>query len=290
MDGTLAIAEQRGMEPQAANDAQLIRLWLHGRSPHTQRAYLSDVEQFLQYAGVDLVHVSLGLLQSYADSLAELADSTRNRKLSAVKSVLSFAHRIGYTPFNVGVPLRAPAVKNRLAERILAEAEVQRMIALELDTRNRVLLSLLYASGGRVSEVCALNWSDLAERETGGQVTLFGKGGKTRTVLLSPSTWSLLNSLRREDDTQAPVFPSRKRHGHLDPSQVNRIVRAAAQRAGVDRNVSPHWFRHAHASHALDRGCPIHLVQATLGHSSIATTGRYTHARPTESSSKYLAI
>ncbi len=85
------------------------------------------------------------------------------------------------------------------------------------------------------------------------------------------------------------MFRSR-RGGHLDPAQAWRIVRAAAERAGLDLPVSPHWLRHAHASHALDRGAPIHLVQATLGHASVATTGRYLHARPTDSSSRYLAV
>ncbi len=78
--------------------------------------------------------------------------------------------------------------------------------------------------------------------------------------------------------------------GGLSVRQVQYIVRQAARRADVDKNVSPHWMRHAHASHALDRGAAVHLVQATLGHSSVATTGRYLHARPTESSSKYLAV
>src|SRR2546428_5463414 len=82
-----------------------------------------------------------------------------------------------------------------------------------------------------------------------------------------------------------PVFSSRKQHGHLDRSQVLRIVQTAAKRAGVVGKVSPHWMRHAHASHTLDRGAPLHLVQATLGHSSVATTGRYLHARPTEAES-----
>jgi site-specific recombinase XerD len=67
-------------------------------------------------------------------------------------------------------------------------------------------------------------------------------------------------------------------------------VRAAARRAGIAVPVSPHWLRHAHASHALDRGAPIHLVQATLGHANINTTGRYLHARPTESSSGFLGL
>ncbi len=78
--------------------------------------------------------------------------------------------------------------------------------------------------------------------------------------------------------------------GPLSRTQVFRIVRAAAKRVGIDKDVSPHWLRHARASHALDRDAAVHLVQATLGHSSVATTGRYLHDRPTESSSKYLAV
>src|SRR5690606_21296856 len=108
-----------------------------------------------------------------------------------------------------------------------------------------------------------------------------------RTVLMPESVWKALMSLCGDEKDGHPVFRSRK-GGHLHESQVWRIVRRAAERAGIDKNVSSHWLRHAHASHALDRGAPIHLVQATLGHSSIATTGKYLHARPTESSGSYL--
>jgi integrase/recombinase XerD len=85
------------------------------------------------------------------------------------------------------------------------------------------------------------------------------------------------------------VFRSRK-GGHLDPSAVHRIVKAAANRAELPDHVSAHWLRHAYASHSLDRGAPIHLVQATLGHASVATIGRYLHARPTDSSARYLGV
>ena len=78
--------------------------------------------------------------------------------------------------------------------------------------------------------------------------------------------------------------------GHLDPSAVHRIVKAAAKRAGISAEASAHWLRHAHASHSLERGAPIHLVQATLGHASVATTGRYLHARPSDSSARYLGV
>jgi integrase/recombinase XerD len=71
---------------------------------------------------------------------------------------------------------------------------------------------------------------------------------------------------------------------------VERVVRAAAVRAGIVADVTPHWLRHSHVSHALDRGAPVHLVQQTVGHASLTTTTRYSHARPSESSGLYLAI
>lgn len=97
-------------------------------------------------------------------------------------------------------------------------------------------------------------------------------------MLLSATTCRELVTLRDAGVVDGPVFRSRKKGGHLDPAQVRKIVGAAAQRAGIAAQVSPHRLRHAHASHALDWGCPIHLVQATLGHASVATTGRYLHA------------
>ncbi len=148
---------------------------------------------------------------------------------------------------------------------------------------------MLYYSGSRVSEVCGLRWLDLQARDEQGQITVFSKGGKTRAVMLPVTVWAELMSLRGEAAADDPVFVSRNKGGAVSACQVMRVVRAAARRVGIEKNVSPHWLRRAHASHSLERGAPIHLVQATLGHSSVATTGRYLHARPTESSSKFLA-
>jgi integrase/recombinase XerD len=178
-------------------------------------------------------------------------------------------------------------MRETLADRILTESEVEQLLAAERHPRNRVILHLFYISGMRVSELAALRWSDLQERNEGRQVTVFGKGGKTRTVLLPLATWLMLVSTRGAAGDEQPVFPSR-RGGHLHPSQLLRIVQKAAKRAGIEKPVSPHWFRHSHASHALDRGAPIHLVQTTLGHASVATTSHYLHSRPKESSSTYL--
>jgi site-specific recombinase XerD len=276
--------------PSAADDdSRVVALWLHGRPVETQRAYRREGARFRAFVGTSLATVTLGDVQAYADTLVDLAPSSQGRALGAVKSLLAFAHRLGYLPFDVGRAVRVPSRRDSLAQRILSEAEVHRLLVLETDPRNRVLLRFLYASGVRVSEAVGVCWRDMTTRDEDGQVTVHGKGGKTRHILLPPPIWRELIALRGDAEPEAPLFRS-QRGGHLHPSQVLRIVKAAARRAGLSGAESPHWLRHAHASHALDRGAPIHLVQATLGHSSVATTGRYTHARPTDSSARYLAL
>jgi integrase/recombinase XerD len=164
------------------------------------------------------------------------------------------------------------------------------MIALESNPRNKLILKLLYGAGLRVSELCYLKWCDVKSSGESGQITVFGKGGKTRAVLLPVSLYRDIQNLRGDRSHDDSVFMSRKNHGHLDPSMVMRIVRAAAARVGIEQNVSPHWLRHCHASHSLDRGAPITLVQSTLGHSNVATTSKYLHARPNDSSARYLSV
>ena len=295
MSSQIAVSRPVGIHSDAADaatDEHLIELWLHERSPHTQRAYRADVGRFCTWADKPLRTVHLADLQAFANTL-DGAEATRYRMLSAVKSILAFGHRLGYLPFDVGRALRLPSVRNRLNERILSEADLHRILSLEPNARNRAILTLLYASGVRVSELCALAWRDLQPNGEGGQITVFGKGSITRSIQLPASVWQLLLGLRPPTACLSdPVFRSRKRvnSGFLQPIAVLRVVRAAAKRAGIDLPISPHWFRHAHASHALDRGAPIHLVQATLGHASVTTTGRYLHARPQDSSSRFLPL
>ena len=101
------------------------------------------------------------------------------RMLAAVKSLFAFAHkRIGYLPFDVAGSVKLPPIKNTLANRILPEEAVQRLLAFETNTRNHALLRQLYGAGLRVSEVCRLTWADVQDREDAGQVTVFGKGGR----------------------------------------------------------------------------------------------------------------
>ena len=316
-DAVVAPASQPRPSAQADDDEHLVRLWLHGKSANTRDAYDRDVRALVDFADVPLGRLTLGHLQSWSDALAGagLAASTRSRKLSAVKSLLSFGHKVGYLIYNVGAAVGLPKQKDTLAERILPEAAIHRVLAVAdgaaengsfVQRRNALALRLFYASGGRVSEIAGLQWRDCAERalERGhptGQVTLFGKGGKTRRVLLSADTWAVLDGHRQREmarghaEADGPVLRSRKAGAGgaarpLTRQQLWRVVKGLAKRAGLPDAVSPHFFRHAHASHALDRGAPPHLVQKTLGHASLQTTSRYAHARPDDSSARYLGV
>ena len=173
----------------------------------------------------------------------------------------------------------------------MTEAAVHRLLALPGRPRDVALLHLLYAAGLRISEVVGLRWRDLIERDGAGQAAIYGKGGKTRAILVPESTWKAVAAIRGEAGPDDPVFRSRQGGGgRLHIASVHRVVKAAAMRAGLPPEVSTHWLRHAHASHSLNRGAPVSLVQATLGHATVATTGRYLHARPGDSSARYLGL
>jgi integrase/recombinase XerD len=289
---TLATEQRAALAAAESAEDRLIAQWLHGRSPHTQDAYRTAWRDFRMFCTAPLDRVTLGDLQAWADQLARggLSPASQALRLTALKSLFSFGHTLGVLPVNAGAALRVPARRSRLAERILPEADVHKLLALETNPRNHALLRLLYASGLRVSEATALRWRDLQAVGDAGQVTVWGKGSKERTVRLPAGVWAELQQLRGDAGDDAPVFRSRKKGGHLSSVQVEAIVKTAAQRAGITGNVSPHWLRHALASHALDRGAPVHVVQATLGHSSLATTSRYSHARPGDSAGLYVAV
>jgi integrase/recombinase XerD len=307
------------------SDQTLVRRWLAEKSAGTQDEYARDLRQFVNHVDLPLRYVTLGHLQEYREHLAEqgYATATQKRKLSAVKSIFTFGTELRYFAHNVGAALSTPRARQERAQRILSESDLWAILRDEKNLRNHVLLRLFYASGGRVSDIEDLRWRDLKDRpdlegpngHPGGQVTFYGKGDKTRAVTLYSKVWSLVVRLNDEEQKAGygapddPVFRSQK-GGCLSRTQIWRIVKKAATRAGIKltektrsdgvvkrdedgepimvSEVSPHWFRHAHASHALQKGADLELVRETLGHESIETTKTYLHAQPGKSSSYYV--
>jgi integrase/recombinase XerD len=275
-------------------DQLLVALWTQGRPANTARAYRQDIAQFFAFTRRPLKCTGLVQLQAYGLDLERrgLSSATRRRMLAAVKSLFKYAAGDGirHLQINFAAALRLPRVKDTLAERILTEQQVGAMIAAAKPGRDRFLILFAYRTAARVEELVSLRWRDAHATTAGaGVLTIFGKGEKTRHVALGPAEWDLLETQRPTDGSgTGDDFIIHGRGGGLSAAQAWRIVRAAARGAGITAHVSPHWLRHAHATHAIDRGADIRIVQATLGHSSVSTTEHYIHCRPKQSSGAFL--
>ena len=139
-----------------------------------------------------------------------------------------------------------------------------------------------YLLGCRVSEIAVIRWQDIEALDDGGQIHLFGKGSKRRVVRVSSDTLALFEGLGR-GETEAYVFPSPRGKGHLTRQAIGDVCRKWGRAAGF--HVHPHQLRHSHSTHAVQRGVDVFTLQATLGHSSSATTGHCVAANSRNSSS-----
>jgi integrase/recombinase XerD len=264
----------------------ILNMWLHGKATSTQESYKRISNMFLAFINKPLVNAGLNDVQMFLDSL-QLSPNTVKTYMSIVKSLISFCHELGIMQYNVAKPIKTPKPKDCLTERIMSEQEITLMIHSETNARNKLILKMLYYCGLRASELANLTWGDLCDRTGNGQATIYGKGSKTRVVIVPTQLWRELQQLRGDAGKADPVFKSRQGDGFMTRATVWNVVKSAAKKIGLD-NPSPHWLRHGHASHSLDRGAPIHLVSQSLGHASVATTSRYLHARPSDCSSLYL--
>lgn len=267
----------------ATTDGQLIELWLAGRPESTQTVYRPVVAEFQAFVKKTLQEATVADLVGWMNALPG-SDATRYRKVSTVKSLFAYAHRTGYCLFNIGLPVQCPKPLNKLHQKILEPEGVQSVIRAATAGRDRILARFLYASGARITETCELRFKDLK----GNRVSFFGKGRKTRTVMIPQAIVDELRSLRQKGDTEdSHIFKSFSGKPLL-ARNARQIIGAAADEAALE--MSPHWLRHSHASHALDNGAPIHLVQQGLGHGNVSTTSLYLHARPNDGASRFLEI
>jgi integrase/recombinase XerD len=269
-------------------DLRVIDMWLDGREERTARAYLYELTRFRQHTLKPLPQVTLDDVQAYHRSLSGLSAASRARALAVVKSLFNFASKIGYLKFNPAAAVRCERVNRALHKRILTPEEVKLLVTAIERHELRVLTSLLYFAGLRVDEAINLKWADVVARpdKGTGQITVRGKGNKHRTLVLHPKMWAIL---RAQPEATEYVFTTGTGH-RFDQATIWRALRQAAERAGINKPVSAHWFRHSHASHALENGANLNVIQETLGHVSLSTTSLYLHARPDTSSSQFVDL
>jgi integrase/recombinase XerD len=263
-----------------------------GVAANTLAAYRRDLRRYADHLGpVGLGSVSEAQVSGFLAALREgsaehppLSASSAARAVVAVRGLHRFAARDGIVAADVARAVRPPTPPRRLPKAIPVD-DVERLLeaagfdGTPLALRDRALLEVLYGTGARISEAVGLDVDDLA----GDAVVLRGKGGKERVVPVGSY------AARAVDDYRVRARPAlaaagrgtprlflNARGGPLSRQSAWTILRVAAHRAGLDTELSPHTLRHSYATHLLDGGADVRVVQELLGHASVSTTQVYT--------------
>ncbi len=265
-------------------DQFLVFMESRGRSKNTVINYRVDLEQFREYllrqdisdvSGIDSQSVRVYLSNIIGFGIAK---SSAARKLSAVRGFIRWLSSREILEYGVAAGLKGPKLPSSLP-RALSFEETEKLLVEGPENgkhyqRDRLILELLYGSGLRVSELIDLNWENIETDQR--MIRVLGKGSKERLVPFGQSVKKLLEdwSLLSKEGTKGPLFVSEKGAERLTVRTVHRLVQRAALRVGI-YGVSPHTLRHCFATHLLERGAPLRVVQELLGHESIAATQRY---------------
>lgn len=273
-------------------------------SKATQDGYRFEIREFTRWRDRHHPHLHLreinpAFCHDWVSQLREQVDAglmkprTFNRRIAAISSMYRWASEPCRSAVT-GVPRNPMPPRSLLhAEKSTAPlneeqigllfAAISRAAQVDRNAvRDYALIKGSYLLGCRVSEIAAVRWKDIEALDDGGQVHLFGKGSKRRTVRISPATLELFQGLGR-GDAEEFVFPSPRRDGHLTRQAIGDVCRKWGRAAGF--HVHPHQLRHSHATQAIRRGVDVFTLQATLGHQSSSTTGHYVVSNPRDSSS-----
>jgi len=266
-------------------------------SPHTLRNYLSDLRQFCAFLsssggrncdGLKLLErVDLPFVRAYLAKLAQgCKKSSVGRKLAAIKGFFRYLVREGHIARNPLLDIASPKQDKPLPPFLSVDDAFRLLGSIQgaghLQVRDRALIETLYSTGTRVSEVVALNWSEIDFSL--GIIRVVGKGSKERVVPIGETALQALTTYGLEQKTkwrrmlrgEEPVFLN-ARGTRITTRSVARIVDKYLKAAGIAVKMGPHGLRHSFATHLLNGGADLRLIQELLGHSSLSTTQRYTH-------------
>ena len=267
-----------------------------GRSDHTRRAYLGDLRSLFDFLGqrvpdAALNNLSLPILRSWlaAQSADGAARTTLARRTSAVKTFTAWAARRGLMAADPATRLQVPKARRTLPAVLRQDQALDAMAAAKsgaqqgdpLALRDQLIVELLYATGIRVSELCGLDIDDIDTPRR--LLRVLGKGNKQRTVPFGSPAQTVLTAwltdgrpaLVTADSGPALLLGARGRR--LDPRQARTVVHQTVAAVDGAPDMGPHGLRHSAATHLLEGGADLRVVQELLGHSTLATTQLYTH-------------
>ena len=263
-----------------------------GMSNNTIFNYTLDIEKLMGWLDlnemkVSPIDISEKTVQEFIYEIAKtVAPSSQSRVISGLKGFFNYLVFEEYRTTNPLALMESPKLGRKLPD-TLSETEIDLLIThIDLSKpqgeRNRAILETLYGCGLRVSEITSLKISDLFFDE--GFIKVTGKGDKERFVPIGDATIKFINIYRKEIRVHDPIQPEasdtlflNRRGKGLTRAMIFTIIKQLVVKAGIQKNVSPHTFRHSFATHLLERGADLRAIQQMLGHESITTTEIYTH-------------
>lgn len=263
-------------------------------SEHTINAYCSDIISFLLWLnGTSCIDIDFNKLRDYLHFIQrfDYKKTTIARKTASIRTFYKFLFRERYIDSNPAISLSAPKRPKSLPK-FLTSTEVEKILNnIEIDTpagfRNRVILELLWATGMRVSELSNLNFGDLNLEEN--EIRVFGKGAKERIVLISDRAKDFLTQYIKtarnllapgydigNTNENSPLFINNTGY-RLQNKTIRNAINTVVEKIELPKKVTPHVFRHSFATHLIENGADLRVVQELLGHAGISNTQIYTH-------------
>jgi site-specific recombinase XerD len=268
---------QHSLPSSHAKDQKLLRQWLASHTAQTCRNYSADVQRLYSCLGAKPVNaITSEDLSTFRASIQRLQLRSQTRVLSSLRSLFHFGYCNGYLSHDLRQLLPLPRLsraKTGSLQRQLSHQQVTKLIGSSSDPRTKAIVTLLYDGALNVSELCALKWNDIQDSS----IHIRGRKGQSRVIPLTDTMRTAFQALPISRDRSCPVIPSKEK-GHLDPSQLFRVVQQAGEKAGFKKRISPVLLRHAAVRRANKNGMRPEELQAWLGHSSVAATHRYLRA------------
>lgn len=254
-----------------------------GLSQHTLQAYARDLKGFFQVlkqSNLQQITEEDVLTFAHKLQLKGYASSSICRMLVSVKIFLRFLYREELIKNEIGLSIDTPKIWQLIPE-ILTFTEVEKLLLApapntEIGARDRAILQVIYASGLRVSEICGLNIQDFSDYT----IRVIGKGKKERIVPVAKSAVEAVDHYLlhyRSLNAKIEALFINTKQKRIDRFTIWKQLKAYAKQIGIIKPISPHTLRHSFATHLLENGADLRVIQELLGHSSIATTDRYTH-------------
>lgn len=277
---------------RANTDKDLVLSWLYSKpSTLTRQRYLKNYEQWLSFSNLTLKETRVEDIQDYRTMLEMKGykPATISQKLNSIKSLFTYAVKVGYIAMSPCVVVKAPVVHEQISTKLITVEDVKKLVEGARCQRDGLILKFLFALGLRVSELLKMRWDDFYFLPGGKvKIKVIGKGNKKRELLVPNDMYEELLMIREGDNPW--VFHAPLRHNPLRSNTVFYMIKKIAKQVGVSEDISAHWLRHSHATESLRNGCDLSLLMQSLGHSSITTTQKYLCLREAEGSSSYINL